>query len=95
MFVSQSVRKRISGTTRPIFTKFLCTLPVVAARSSSGGVAIRHVLPVLWMLHILVGNGGTSIPSQRATSLCRRAQVDAAAASYWLHGVLDDGGRRD
>jgi len=30
--------------------KFLCMLSVVAvARSSSGGVAIRYVLPILWM----------------------------------------------
>ena len=28
---------------------FLCTLPMVVARSSSGGVVIRYVLPVLWM----------------------------------------------
>jgi len=27
----------------------LCTLPVAVARSSSGGVAISYVLPVLWM----------------------------------------------
>jgi len=25
-------------------------LPVAVARSTSGGVAIRHVLPVLWMM---------------------------------------------
>ena len=28
---------------------FLCRSPVAVARSSSGGVAIRYVLPVLWM----------------------------------------------
>ena len=28
---------------------FLCTLPVAVARSSSGGITIRYVLPVLWM----------------------------------------------
>ena len=44
--VRLSVRDHIFGTTRPIFTKFLCMLPVAAARSSSGGVVIRYVLPV-------------------------------------------------
>ena len=28
---------------------FLCRSPVGVARSSSGGVAIRYVIPVLWM----------------------------------------------
>ena len=28
---------------------FLCMLPIAVARSSSGGIAIRYVLPVLWM----------------------------------------------
>ena len=37
----------ISGTTCATFTKFLCMLAMVVARSSSGGVAIHHVLPVL------------------------------------------------
>ena len=49
------VLDHISGTTRPIFTKFLCMLPMAVARSSSSGVVIRYVFPVLWMtsyLHI-------------------------------------------
>jgi len=29
--------------------KLLCMLPMAAAWSSSGGVAIRYILPVLWM----------------------------------------------
>ena len=28
---------------------FVCASPVAVARSSSGGVALRYVLPVLWM----------------------------------------------
>ena len=47
--VCLSARERISGTAGPIFTKFLCRSPVVVAQSSSGGVAICYVLPVLWM----------------------------------------------
>jgi len=30
--------------------RYLCTLPMAVARSSSGGVAIRYVLPVLWFI---------------------------------------------
>jgi len=47
--VCLSVCDHIFGTTYPIFTKFLCILPMSMARSSSGGVAICYVLPVLWM----------------------------------------------
>ena len=47
--VCLSVREHISGTTRPIFTKFLCMLLLSVARPSSGGVAVRHVLPVSWI----------------------------------------------
>ena len=36
--VCLSVREHISRTARAIFTKFLCTLPIAVARSSSGGV---------------------------------------------------------
>ena len=39
--------------------------------------------------------GGMSIALQRVTSLRRRAQANAPAASYWLPRILDDGGRRD
>jgi len=35
--------------TSPIFIKFSCMLPMAVARSSSGGVVICCVLPVLWM----------------------------------------------
>ena len=47
--VCLSVRENISGNARPIFTKFLCMLAMAEARFFSGGVAIRYVLPVLWM----------------------------------------------
>jgi len=40
--------------TRPIFTNFLCVLPMAVARSSFGGVVIRYVLPALQMTsHLL------------------------------------------
>ena len=38
--VCLSVRDHIFGTARPIFTKFLCMLSMVVARSCSGGVVI-------------------------------------------------------
>ena len=56
---------------------------MAVTRSSSGGVAIRYALPFLWItsyLHI----GRMSIPLQCVTSLCRRAQANASAATYWL-----------
>jgi len=49
MSVSLFVCVFIFGTTRPIFTRFLCVLPTTVARSCSGGVVICYVLPVLWM----------------------------------------------
>jgi len=48
--VCLSVREHISRTTCPIFTEMLL-MPV--ARSSSGGVVMRYVLPVLWMTSCL------------------------------------------
>ena len=48
--ISLSVREHISATTRPIFTQFFCAGPVSVAWSSSDGVALRYVLPVLWMM---------------------------------------------
>jgi len=47
--VSLSVREHKSGPAGPIFTKFLVQSPVAVAWCSSGGVAIRYVLLVLWM----------------------------------------------
>jgi len=48
--VCLSVREHIFGTTCPIFTNFVCMLGLImSVVRSSGGVAIRYVLPVLWM----------------------------------------------
>jgi len=44
-----TIRSHNWKTLRSNFTKFLCMLPVAVARSSSYGVVIRYVLPVLWM----------------------------------------------
>ena len=47
------------------------------------------------IVHIMCRNGGMSTTLQRVTSLHRRAQANAPAASYWLRRVLEDGWRRD
>ena len=49
VYVCLSVRDHVFGTTRPIFAKFLRMLPMAVARSYSGGVVIRSILPVLWV----------------------------------------------
>jgi len=51
--VCLSVHEHVSGTTRPVFTRFLCMLPTAVAWSSSGGIAIRYVFPVLRMMSYL------------------------------------------
>ena len=93
--VRLSAREHTSGTTRPIFTKFLLVLPVAVARSSYSGVAICYVVPVLWttsFLRVRSGSyGGLSIALQRVTSLRRRSQASAAVASC----PIDHGERRD
>ena len=48
-----NVRGHIIRTTCTIFTKYLCMLPMAVARSSSGGVVICYVFPVLWMTSYL------------------------------------------
>jgi len=44
---------------------FLCMIPMAVVRSSSGGVVIRYIVPVLWMTsYLLVSQGcSTSPPS--------------------------------
>jgi len=55
--VCLSVREHIFETARPIFTRFfvhVTLLPMVVARSSSGGIVICYVLLVLWMTPYLL-----------------------------------------
>ena len=60
--VRVSVRDHIFGTTRPIFIKFV--VPIAVARSSSGGVLICYVVPVLWMTsYLLISQGCSTSPS--------------------------------
>jgi len=48
------VKVRKGNDLSPLSGLFLCMWPVAGARSSSGGVAIRYVLPVLWMLFFIL-----------------------------------------
>ena len=95
MSVRFSALEHTSGTTRPIFTKFLLVLPVAVARSSYSGVAICYVVPVLWTTSFVRvrsrSYGGLSIALQRVTSLRRRSQASAPVASC----PIDHDERRD
>ena len=89
--VCLSVRTHNSKTVRTNFTKFLCILPVAMAQSSSDGVGIRYVLPVVRLtscFHTMGPTGGRT-----GTELCSSpapADVAAgrarAAAAHWLAG---------
>jgi len=59
LFVCLSAHSHISKTSWQNLTKFLCMLPVAIARSSADGVAIRYVLPVLWMTSCFHTMGST------------------------------------
>ena len=48
---------------------FVCRSPVVVAQSSIGSVALRHVLPVLWMTSRLAVMGAT--PKRRGCTVQR------------------------
>ena len=56
-----SAREHIAGTAGPIGTKFCAQITVAVARSFSGCVAIRYVLPVLRMTSRLAVVGRMAI----------------------------------
>ena len=86
------VRDHIFGTTRPIFANFSCTLPMAVARSSSGGVVICYVLPVLWMTIISAHRTGLL---DVAAQLKRRAQrTRSLGLGYKLCAVIPAAGQR-
>ena len=55
LFVCLSVcpRAYLLNCTSDLYMIFLCMLPISVARSSSGGIALRYVMPVLWMTSYL------------------------------------------
>jgi len=83
---SRNALKHISGTTRPIFSNFV---RVICGR---GSTLFRRRCDMLCtsgfvddVTFSLNGPyGDTSIPSQRVTSVCRRAQANTFAASYCM-----------
>jgi len=63
LFVCLSVREHISGIAGTGFTKFCTQIPCGRGLtwSSSGGVALRYVLPVSWMTSHLAAVGRMSV----------------------------------
>jgi len=60
--VCVSVREQISPEIGlQYLPNFGCLLPMTMARSSSGGVAIRYVVPVLWMVISFIASISTGI----------------------------------
>jgi len=93
MCVCLSVREHISGTAGPIGTKFCIQTPVAVARSSSGGVALRCVLPVLWMTLRLAVMGATparagSTQSWRLITCATGAESDVYECSLLYCNIV-------
>jgi len=69
---------------------FVCMLPMAVARSSSGGVAIRYVPPVLWMTYYLHNVAAQLMEAQPTCSLGLgyKRRVGIPAAGQWTdtHG---------
>ena len=70
---------------------FVCRSPVVVARSSCGGVALRYVLPVLWMTSCLVVMGRMALHgwSERLAGLAISYICDRGAVwCLWMPGCV-------
>ena len=84
VFVCMLVHSHNSKITWLSFTKFFCMLPNVLGRSSSGGVAIRYVLPVLWMtscFHIMALWRFMCIPKRRWNTTSVTAEISSESCS--------------
>ena len=84
LYVCLSVRKHIDRSSR----NFVCRSPVTVAQSSSGGVALRYVLQVLWMTPRLAVMGGTparvgSIQRRRSITCATGAESDVYVNACW------------
>jgi len=75
LFVCLSVRAHISCTARPTSPNFRCMLIVAAARSSSGGVAIRYARTSGFVDDVIFfyngPYGGVMLPQQRRCNVGR------------------------
>ena len=65
---------------------FVCRSPVAVARSSSGGVALCYVLPVLWMTSRLAVIGAT--PGRVGSTQRRRSTTCATGAESEVYECL-------
>jgi len=75
----------------PDFHQFLCMLPMAMARSSSGGVVMCYVLPVLWMTsYLLISQGCSTSPPSPAEAQCTRS----LGLGYKLCAVIPVAGQR-
>ena len=95
--VCLSVREHISGTTGPIFIKF-----VLVTHGRCSVLLWRHCDTLCtwdFMVDVIFAHNGSlgsmSIPFQRVTSLRRRARADVPPGCVrWFYRVLGDGWRR-
>ena len=59
---------------------------MAVARSSSGGVAIRYVLPVLWMTSYLrISRGSSTWPPTCSLGFGYKRRVGIPVAGQWIH----------
>ena len=65
---------------------FVCRSPVAVARSSSGGVVLCYVLPVLWMTSRLAVMGVT--PARVGSTQHRRSITCTTGAESDVHEYL-------
>jgi len=79
LFVGEEICTELHVQTSP---NFLCMLPMTAARTCSVGVAIRHVLPVVWMTSRfpIMGSMGRRSFCNRSIFLTHRAHSNKPAA---------------
>jgi len=84
VFVCLPVCEHISGTLDQFSWNVLCRSPVAVAQSSSGGVAIRYVLPVLWMTSRLAVVGRMTFNLLPLAVLWYRGGVYEFLFSYWM-----------
>ena len=68
LFVREHTLETLDQSAR----NFVCRSPVAVARSSSGGVALAYVLPILWMTSRLAVIGATP---ERVGSTQRRRSI--------------------
>ena len=72
------LRVCVCPRSRPIFTKYLCMLPMAAARYSSSGVVTRYVLPIIWMTSCLLTSRPATAQRTRSLGLCYKLRTSTS-----------------